>query len=66
VQERALSFGFRPGDPKVPVKSADTSNPWTKLATYGIQVDIPPVAKAPDGPVVRNMLTMWSRVVDSR
>jgi hypothetical protein len=64
VQERALAFGFRPGDPTVPVKSADASNPWTKLAPYGIQIDIPPVAKAPDGPVVRNMLTMWSRVVD--
>ena len=65
VQERALAFGFRPGDPSVPVKSADANNPWTKLATYGIQIDIPTAAKAPDGPVLRNMLTMWSRVVDT-
>jgi hypothetical protein len=65
VQERALAFGFRPGDPTVPVKSADANNPWTKLAPYGIQIDIPTAAKAPEGPVVRNLLTMWSRVVDA-
>ena len=64
-QERALAFGFRPGDPSVPVKSADAQNPWTKLAPYGIQIDIPPVARAPEGPLVRNLLTMWSRVVDA-
>lgn len=64
VQERALAFGFRPGDPAVPVKSTDASNPWTKLAPYGIQLDIPTAAKTPEGPVVRNLLTMWSRVVD--
>lgn len=63
VQERALSFGFRPGDPSVPVKTGDAQNPYTRLAQYGIQVDIPPVAKAPDGAVVRNLMTMWSRIV---
>jgi ABC-type molybdate transport system substrate-binding protein len=63
VQERALSFGFRPGDPAVPVKTGDAQNPYTRLAQYGIQVDIPPVAKAPDGAVVRNLMTMWSRIV---
>ncbi len=63
VQERALAFGFRPGDPSVPVKTGDASNPYTRLAQYGIQVDIPPVAKAPEGAVVRNLMTMWSRIV---
>lgn len=65
IQERALAFGFRPGDPAVPVKSADANNPWTKLAPYGVQIEIPTAAKAPDGVVVRNLLTMWSRVVDT-
>ncbi len=32
-------------------------------AQYGVQVDIPPVAKTPDGPVVHNLLTLWSRTV---
>jgi ABC-type molybdate transport system substrate-binding protein len=63
AQERALSFGFRPGDPSVPVKTSDPSNPFTRLAQFGVQVDIPPVAKTPDGSVVRNLMTMWTRIV---
>jgi hypothetical protein len=66
MQERALSFGFRPADPSVPIRTADAQNPYTRLAPYGVKVDIPPVATPPDGPVIRNMLTMWSRVVPSR
>ena len=65
AQERALALGFRPGDPSVPVKTADANNPWTKLAPYGIQIDIATAARAPEGPVVRNLLTMWQRVVDN-
>jgi ABC-type sulfate transport system substrate-binding protein len=63
VQERALAFGFRPADPSVPLKTQDPANPFTRLAEHGIQVDVPPVAEVPEGPVVRNLLTMWSRVV---
>ena len=64
IQERALAYGFRPGDPSVPVKSEEASNPWTRLAQYGVEVDVPAAARVPDGPVVRNLLTLWSRVVD--
>src|SRR5699024_6098220 len=63
VQERALAFGFRPAAPAVPLKTQDAGNPFTRLASHGIQVDVPPVAEVPEGPVVRNLLTMWSRVV---
>jgi hypothetical protein len=63
VQERALVFGFRPADPAVPIKTQDAANPFTRLAEHGIVVDVPPVAEVPEGPVVRNLLTMWSRVV---
>lgn len=66
VQERALAFGFRPADPAVPIKTQDANNPFTRLAPHGILVDVPPVAEVPEGPVVRNLLTMWSRVVGSR
>lgn len=62
VQTKALSFGFRPGDPSVPVKTADAANPFTKLAPYGVLVDLPPAATPPDGVVARAMMTMWSRV----
>ncbi len=66
VQERALAFGFRPADPSVPIRTADGQNPWTRLARYGVNVEIPPVAAPPDPAVVRNLLMMWSRVVGSR
>ncbi|HEX9296865.1 MAG TPA: substrate-binding domain-containing protein [Polyangiaceae bacterium] len=66
LQERALAYGFRPADPAVPIRTADAQNPYTRLAQYGIKVEIPPVATPPDGPVIRNMLTMWSRVVANR
>lgn len=62
IQERALAFGFRPGDPAVPVKTADPNNPFTRLAPHGIQLDLPPVASPPEPAVIRNLLTMWSRV----
>ncbi len=63
MQEKALAYGFRPADAAVPIKTGDAQNPFTKLAQFGIRVDIPPVARAPEGPVVRNLLTMWSRTV---
>ncbi|MDY7228380.1 substrate-binding domain-containing protein [Hyalangium rubrum] len=66
VQERALAFGFRPADSAVHIKTQDASNPFTRLAEHGIQVDVPPAAEVPEGAVVRNLLTMWSRVVGNR
>ena len=65
-QEQALRFGFRPADPSVQTRSADTQNPFTRLAQYGIAVDVPPAAGTPSGPVVRNLSMMWSRVVANR
>lgn len=66
IQQSALSYGFRPADPSVPILTSDGSNPFTRYASYGVKVEIPPVAAMPEGPVVRNLMTMWSRVVGSR
>lgn len=66
VQERALAFGFRPADPTVPVKTPDPENPFTRLAAQGIQVDVPPVADVPEGPVLHSLLRVWSSVVANR
>ena len=63
VQATALRFGFRPADPAVPIKTADGSNPFTKMAQYGLTFELPPAAPPAEGPVVRNLLMMWSRVV---
>lgn len=62
VQGSALRFGFRPADPSVPMKNAET-NPFEKMAPYGVMLDLPAAARPPDGPVVRNLLMMWSRIV---
>ncbi len=61
LQERALAYGFRPGDTGVPVRTADRDNPWNRLAPYGVKVELPPAAKTPDGAVVRNLTVMWNR-----
>ena len=63
VQATALRFGFRPADPAVPIKTADGSNPFTKMAQYGLTFELPPAVQPAEGPVVRNLLMMWSRVV---
>jgi len=63
VQATAVRFGFRPADPSVPIKTADGANPFTKMAQYGLTSELPPAVQAPEGPVVRNLLMMWSRVV---
>lgn len=63
VQATALRFGFRPADPAVPIKTADGQNPFTKMARYGLTFDLPSAVPPAEGPVVRNLLMMWSRVV---
>lgn len=63
VQSTALRFGFRPADPNVPMKSNEGPNPFARLGAYGLTLELPAAAPAPDGAVVRNLLTMWSRVM---
>ena len=62
-QQRALEYGFRPADTSVPIVTNDAQNPFTRLAADGITVDVPPAVPAPEGPVVRNLMMMWTRVV---
>ena len=42
VQERALSYGFRPADTSVPLKTAASTNPFTRLSQHGVKIEIPP------------------------
>jgi ABC-type Fe3+ transport system substrate-binding protein len=63
AQQRALEFGFRPADTSIPIVTNDAKNPFTRLASEGITVQVPPAADAPDGTVVRNLMMMWTRVV---
>ncbi|HEY0251630.1 MAG TPA: substrate-binding domain-containing protein, partial [Kofleriaceae bacterium] len=63
AQQRALEFGFRPADTSIPIVSNDAQNPFTRLASEGITVDVPTAATPPDGIVVRNLMMMWQRLV---
>ena len=63
AQQRALDFGFRPADTSVKIVTADAQNPFTRLAGDGITVDVPSAAETPDGPVVRNLMMMWTRLM---
>ena len=54
---------MQPLDTSVPIVTNDAQNPFTRLAADGITVDVPPAAPTPDGPVVRNLMMMWTRVV---
>lgn len=62
VQERALRFGFRPAETSVPLKTADAQNPFARLAEFGVQTTVPSVAEPPDAAVIRNLLSLWTRL----
>jgi hypothetical protein len=62
VQSTALRFGFRPAEASVPMKSSDANNPFTKMAQYGLALELPPATRPPSGPVLRNLMMMWSRI----
>jgi hypothetical protein len=66
VQQQALAFGFRPADPTVPINTADPQNPFTRLARYGLHAEVPPAAAPASAPVVRNLLTFWTRLQQPR
>ncbi len=63
AQQKALAYGFRPADPSVKIINNAPDNPFTAAKAFGVRVDIPTVVEPPPGPVIRNLLEMWSRLV---
>ena len=83
AQELALTFGFRPADPSIPLAlpranpgvpashraspldrerdEGPSESPFTRLAGYGIRVELPPVVRGIDGKLVRTLMTMGQR-----
>jgi len=59
VQKASLVHGFRPANPSVPIKFADS--PFVRYADYGIKVDLAKICEAPRGEVVNNLLQSWQR-----
>jgi len=59
VQQQALTYGFRPGNPDVPVRGAQS--PFTQYGKYGIQIDVPSTCESPKPEVINNLLASWQR-----
>jgi ABC-type glycerol-3-phosphate transport system substrate-binding protein len=64
IQKESLNHGFRPANPSVPVKFAES--PFVKYADYGIRVDLAKICDPPRGEVVNNLLQSWQRSQGNR
>jgi Bacterial extracellular solute-binding protein len=63
IQKLALQYGFRPADPNVAITSDDSSNPFKKYASNGVQVTIAQQAEAPSAEVVNSLLELWKNQI---
>ena len=64
VQKESLKHGFRPGNPTVPIKFAES--PFVQYARFGLQIDIANVGQAPKADVINNLLAAWQRSQGNR
>jgi len=55
----AGSHGFRPGNPEVPVKAADS--PFVAYQRFGLRTDIGEICEIPRAEVMTNLLASWQR-----
>lgn len=59
MQQLALSYGFRPIDPNVPIVSADANNLFTKYAANGAQTTIAEQVASPPPDALNALLELW-------
>jgi ABC-type Fe3+ transport system substrate-binding protein len=59
VQREALTHGFRPGNPSVPVMFPES--PFVTYQKFGLRNDIGQVCDFPPGEVLNNLLAAWQR-----
>jgi ABC-type Fe3+ transport system substrate-binding protein len=59
IQRQALVHGFRPGNPAVPVRTADS--PFAVYQRFGISVDLGESCEPPKAEVINNLLAGWQR-----
>src|SRR5262244_557111 len=64
IQKQSLVHGFRPANPNVPIKFADS--PFSLYAGNGVQVDLQRICDPPKAEVVNNLLASWQRSQGSR
>jgi Ca-activated chloride channel family protein len=59
AQKEALVHGFRPAEPNVSLKEADS--PFIRYQKQGLRIDIPSVCDPPKAEAINNLLTGWQR-----
>ena len=59
IQKQSLTHGFRPGNPSVALKSADS--PFVQQASFGLRVDLTTSCEPPGSAIIANLLASWQR-----
>jgi hypothetical protein len=60
MQRRALEHGFRPGNPEVSLRFAES--PLIRYARQGILIELPRMCEPPRADVVRSLLASYGRL----
>jgi Bacterial extracellular solute-binding protein len=61
IQKLALTYGFRPADPSVPIFGAGSDFDSAELKAAGVSNDIGQELQVPDGNTINQLLTVWKR-----
>ena len=64
IQTEALTHGFRPANPDVPVRFPES--PLVRYAHDGLRADAPVQGEPPKAEVINNLLAIWQRTRGSR
>jgi ABC-type Fe3+ transport system substrate-binding protein len=59
IQKQSLTHGFRPGNPSVSIKQADS--PFVQYGSFGLRVDLTTSCEPPGSAVIQNLLESWQR-----
>lgn len=63
AQRMALTHGFRPGNPAVPILFPES--PFTQGQRHGLKVDLTGICESPKAEVIHNLLVGWNNNVRS-
>ncbi len=61
IQKLAVTYGFRPADPNVPIFGSGTGFDDPALKQAGLSADIGQELQLPDGNTINQLLTTWKR-----
>jgi len=64
IQKESLTHGFRPGNPRVPIKF--DGSPFIQYQSAGLRIDLTTVCEPPKSEVIHNLLVSWQRSQGSR